>query len=171
MASALAARWPRFESDLFTQYQGYTRTHACRSALERSWNGPLLSLPTLAHDRCSAANACPCPRGAIPYAYMRVSGRAHSTAMRAMTLACMDRDDDAHGKRTVECDWRKRGWGVRGNEPHPKHALERRQYPLCGCEILSVYPPTDYTRQQRSAYGDTPTARPPPKMRTTARQA
>ena len=39
------------------------------------------------------------------------AGRAHSTAMRAM-LGCMDRDDDAHGKRTVECDWRKRGWGL-----------------------------------------------------------
>ena len=54
------------------------------------------------------------------------------------------------------------GVGIRGTNPHLKHALERRQYPLCGCEILSVYPPTDYTRQQRSAYGDTPTARLPP---------
>ena len=72
--------------------------------------------------------------------------------MRAMTLACME--------RTVECDWRKRGWGLGETNPHPKHALERRQYPLCGCEILSVYPPTDYTRQQRSAYGHTHADRP-----------
>jgi hypothetical protein len=77
--------------------------------------------------------------------------------MRAMILDCME--------RTVECDWRNRtGAGIRGEtNPHPKHALERRQYPLCGREILSVYPPTDYTRQQRSAYGDTPTARLPIK--------
>ena len=45
MASALAARCPRVirVGPHHTQYQGYTRTHACRSALERSWNGPLLS--------------------------------------------------------------------------------------------------------------------------------
>ena len=62
----------------------------------------------------------------------------------------------AHGRvRLAET-----GVGIRGNEPHLKHALERRQYPLCGCEILSVYPPTDYTRQQRSAYGHTHADRP-----------
>ena len=68
----------------------------------------------------------------------------------------------AHGRvRLAET-----GAGIRGEtNPHPKHALERRQYPLCGREILPLYPPTDYARQQRSAYGDTPTARPPPKGR------
>ena len=50
--------------------------------------------------------------------------------------------------------------GIRGTNPHLKHALERRQYPLCGRETLSVYPPTDYTRQQRSAYGHTHADRP-----------
>ena len=62
----------------------------------------------------------------------------------------------AHGRvRLAET-----GVGIRGNKPHLKHALERRQYPLCGREILSVYPPTDYTRQQRSAYGHTHADRP-----------
>ena len=62
----------------------------------------------------------------------------------------------AHGRvRLAET-----GVGTRGTNPHPKHALERRQYPLCGREILSVSPPTDYTRQQRSAYGHTHADRP-----------
>ena len=53
----------------------------------------------------------PTPAWSYPVCTHASAGRAHSTAMRAM-LGCMDRDDDAHGKRTVECDWRKRRWGL-----------------------------------------------------------
>ena len=53
----------------------------------------------------------PMPAWSYPVCIHVSAGRAHSTAMRAM-LGCMDRDDDAHGKRTVECDWRRRGWGL-----------------------------------------------------------
>ena len=61
----------------------------------------------------------------------------------------------AHGRvRLAET-----GVGIRGNEPHLKHALERRQYPLCGREILSVCPPTGYTAVT-DAYGHTHADRP-----------
>lgn len=101
----------------------------------------------------------PMPAWSYPVCIHASAGRAHSTAMRAM-LGCMDRDDDAHGKTHGRVRLAETGVGIGGTNPHLKHALERRQYPLCGREILSVYPPTDYTRQQRSAYGHTHADRP-----------
>ena len=62
-------------------------------------------------------------------------------------------------KRTVECDWRKRGWGL----GEPTHICSMRWNGDSALfAAVRYYPPTDYTRQQRSAYGDTPTARLPP---------
>jgi hypothetical protein len=67
------------------------------------------------------------------------------------------------------------GVGIRGNEPHLKHARwdGRTKVPsLRLCNTIVVAPNGLHAAaKQRSAYGDTPTARPPPKMRTTARQA
>ena len=41
----------------------------------------------------------PMPAWSYPVCMHVSAGRAHSTAMRAMILGCMDRDDDdAHGK-------------------------------------------------------------------------
>jgi hypothetical protein len=71
-----------------------------------------LSLPTLAKLGTTGEVPQTLAHAYVELSRMHVSaGRAHSTAMRAK-LGCMDRDDDAHGKRTVECDWRKRGLGL-----------------------------------------------------------
>jgi hypothetical protein len=46
------------------------------------------------------------------------SRHTHTCALRLTAppcerhLGCMDRDDGAHGKRTAECDGRRRGWGL-----------------------------------------------------------
>jgi hypothetical protein len=108
---------------------------------------------TLAHARVelSRMHTCECP------------GRAHSTAIRA-TLGCMDRDADAHGKTHGRVRLAETGVGIGGTNPHLKHALELRQYPLCGREIL-VSPPERTTRGSNGLRTviHTPTARPPPK--------
>ena len=88
----------------------------------------------------------PMPAWSYPVCIPARAGRAHCTAMRAM-LGCLDRDDNAHGKTHGRVRLAETGVGIGGTNPHLKHALERRQYPLCGREILSVSPPTDYTRQ------------------------
>ena len=91
----------------------------------------------------------------------------HACECRASTQHRHASDVGLHGsrrRRARQTHGRVRlaetGAGTRGTNPHLKHALERRQYPLCGRELLSVYPPTDYTRQQRSAYGHTHADRP-----------
>ena len=33
---------------------------------------------------------------------------------------------------------------------HLRHALERPKYPLCGCEVISCFPRTDFARQSRT---------------------
>ena len=123
--------------------------------------GPLLSLPTLAKLGTT---------GEVPQtlAHARVElSRMHTCECRASSQHRHASDVGLHGsrrRRARQTHGRVRlaetGVGIRGNNPHLKHALERRQYPFCGCEILSVYPPTDYTRQQRSAYGHTHADRP-----------
>ena len=91
--------------------------------------GPLLSLPTLAKLGTT---------GEVPQtlAHARVElSRMHTCECRASSQHRHASDDiglhGAHGRvRLAET-----GVGIRGTNPHLKHALERRQYPLCGCEI------------------------------------
>ena len=168
MASALAARRQPCASRRVSS-RNIKVIHAHMHA-EQRWNdlgiGPLLSLPTLA--KLGTTGEVP---QTLAHACVELS-RMHTCECRANSQHRHASDDiglhGAHGRvRLAET-----GVGTRGTNPHPKHALERRQYPLCGREILSLYPPTDYTRQQRSAYGRTHADRPSAsKMPTSARQA
>ena len=95
-------------------------------------------------------------------------GRAHSTAIRA-TLGCMDRDDDAHGKTHGRVRLAETGVGIRGTNPHLKHARWNGDSALFAAVRSYRCSPQRITRGSNGLR--TVIRRPPVQMPTSARQA
>ena len=97
------------------------------------------------HDQWSAANTC--HEGGKPCHRYRSAGQAYSNEMRAI-LRCVYPDDDARGYVRSSATDGNGGWDF--GKFHLRHALERPKYPLCGCEVISCFPRTDFARQSRT---------------------
>ena len=98
------------------------------------------------------------PAWSYPVCMHASVGRTHSTAMRAMILACME--------RTVECDWRKRGWGL-GEPTHIRSMRWNGDSTLFAAVRYYRCIPQRTTRGSNGlrTVVHTPTARLPPKCR------
>ena len=86
-------------------------------------------------------------RGGEPCHRYESAGQAYSNEMRAI-LRCVYPDDDARGYVRSSATDGNGGWDF--GKFHLRHALERPKYPLCGCEVVSCFPRTDFARQSRT---------------------